>query len=280
MLVPVLIATLSTVAGGLSDLSASELDAYVADLASREPAFGDRLVSVVRFALGTPYAGGPLGEGPNGRYDTDPLVDYSRVDCVTFVEQSIALAASSSTAEAFEKLQRIRYREGQIAFENRNHFMVADWLRHNGFCSDVTESLGVPVAHVKRTVGRVHFFRVSGAEELARRSEDEVIDLTYVASADASRAEPHLPSPALVCFVGKIDWLFVVHCGIYVRENGNGTLYHASSDEGQVAATDFVEYVTGSARHLGFVAYAIREPEWPATLSEESPSRDREEKAE
>ncbi len=124
------------------------LDSYLADLAVRELRFGARLTEVAVRSLGTPYADGPLGQGPEGTYDKDPLIDLTRVDCVTFVEQAIALAASSSYEEAINTLQQIRYRNGEISFESRHHFMISDWIANNGFCRDVTADLGVPIRTV------------------------------------------------------------------------------------------------------------------------------------
>ncbi len=100
-----------------------------------------------------------------------------------------------------------------------------------------------------------------GAPELGLDTPDRTVQLVYVASADASVAERKLPSPALIIFVGKVEWLFALHCGFYVRDqDGEGLLYHASSQAGRVEATGFSAYLEHSSRYLGFTAYEIREP--------------------
>jgi D-alanyl-D-alanine carboxypeptidase/D-alanyl-D-alanine-endopeptidase (penicillin-binding protein 4) len=238
------------------------VDTYLADLGVREPCFGARLIEVAVRSVGTSYAEGPLGQGSAGRYDKDPLIDLTRVDCVTFVEQTIALAASCSYEDALDTLRRIRYRNGEVSFESRHHFMISDWIANNRFCRDMTSDLGVLTGTVSRTISRKNFFKRVGAPDLAGGTPDRTIRLVYIPSAAVREAEKNLPSPALIIFVGKVDWLFALHCGFYVRDrDGGGLLYHASSQAGRVDATDFVEYLEHSSRYLGFTAYEIREPQ-------------------
>jgi len=246
---------------GIADLDSAGADAYLQSLWSKESDFSRRLIVVAHDSLGTPYANGPLGEGPDARYDNDPLMDLSRVDCVTFIEQSIVLAATRSYREAYNLLQKIRYKAGVIAFENRNHFMEADWVVNNRFCRDVSGRLKTATVDAARTIGRKKFFEISKAPDLAASARDQTLTLTYVPSGEARKACKRLPSPALILFIGKTDWLFVLHCGLFVREqDGRPMLYQASSTEGKVVATDFVESFAKSDRYLGFTAYALSDP--------------------
>jgi hypothetical protein len=237
-----------------------DVDQFLGELAKQESSFSGRVIAVAKRSLDTPYFGGPLGEGPEGKYDTDPLMDLSRVDCVTFVEQTVALAASRSYHEAFGRLQKIRYRNGEVAYEKRNHFMITDWIANNRFCEDVSGKLKVETETVTRTVGKKSFFAKT-SEDLARGVVDPVMTIHYVPLKHLVEAEKSLPSPALVLLVGKVEWLFVLHCGLYVRdESGKGLLYNASSKAGKVVADDFVGSLSGSTRYLGFTAYSIHEP--------------------
>ena len=43
---------------------------------------------------------------------------FSRVDCVTFCEQTLALAISSNYDNMFENLKRIRYHNGQVGHDH------------------------------------------------------------------------------------------------------------------------------------------------------------------
>src|SRR4030095_15162729 len=51
-----------------------------------------RFVEGSRLLLGVPYVNGPLGEGEVGGPDPEPRYDLTRADCVTFLEESLALA--------------------------------------------------------------------------------------------------------------------------------------------------------------------------------------------
>ncbi len=241
----------------LYTLSEADLSAFAAELAAREPNFGVRLAAVAQASLGMPYSDGPLGEGPDGRYDHDPLIDFSKADCVTFVEQSIALAASSSYPEVFDTLQRIRYRDGVVDFGHRNHFMLADWIPHNRFCRDVSREACPNLSVEKRTIGRKKLFVLNHAPDLADAVQDEPMEAAYIPAGQVAAVEKKLPSPALICFIGKADWLFVVHCGLYIRgEDGQGHLIHASSKEGKVVQTGLAAFATQPGRYLGITAYA------------------------
>jgi hypothetical protein len=63
--------------------------------------------------------------------DTDPLIRFDAFDCTTFVETVLANGD-------IKKLNKIRYKNGQIDFINRNHFIEVDWLKNN---SDIVENV-------------------------------------------------------------------------------------------------------------------------------------------
>lgn len=250
--------------GAIHELTPGGVDRYLEALRARESSFTGRLAAVVRDSVGTPYAAGPLGEGPSGEYDNDPLMDLSRVDCVTFIEQAVALAASRDYAEAFALLQRIRYAGGRIAYESRNHFMITDWLANNPWRHDVTETLGVTVEEVTRVISRRDFFERVNAPGLGADTPDARHTLAYIPRERVGEALPRMPSPAIVLFVGKLDWLFILHSGLLLREgDGEPVFYHASSKAGEVVAVSLESYLAGQDRYLGITVHAIDPPSWP-----------------
>ncbi len=111
------------------------------NLESRAQSFSQEFV-------GRPYLeNGPLGEGPGGRFDQDPLYRFDGFDCTTYIETVMALTRSF-TAEQFElTLQQIRYQNGRIQYQDRNHFVELDWNPNNeraGFIRDITQELALP----------------------------------------------------------------------------------------------------------------------------------------
>lgn len=246
----------------LFQMSPAEVDSYLDTLGREQDRFPRRLERIALEALGTPYTDGPLGEGPEGTYDKDPLMDLSRADCVTFVEQSVALAAAKSYQEAFDGLQHIRYKGGKIDFEMRNHFMISDWIANNPWCRDISRDLGVETVTSTRVISKRDFFVRVKAPGLGEEEQDRTVTIQYVPSASGGEAAVKLPSPALIVFIGKVDWLFALHCGLFIRdESGKGQLVHASSKAAMAVAMDLADYLTeNETRYLGFTAYALDKP--------------------
>jgi hypothetical protein len=101
--------------------------------------------------LGTPYVLGPLGEGAGHMPDPDPLYRWDAVDCLTFVEEVLALSRSCSLPEAEQVLQQIRYAGDAVRYDERNHVVETQWLPNNerkGFVRDITGELAGRVAHL------------------------------------------------------------------------------------------------------------------------------------
>src|SRR5258706_453940 len=97
----------------LGKLSPAEIDAFLAELQKGKLSLVERVNRVSARFLGTRYVRDPLGEGSKAGEDPDPLVDLARVDCVTFVEQVLALAQRPTLAEGVTLLQRYRYARGR-----------------------------------------------------------------------------------------------------------------------------------------------------------------------
>ncbi len=265
-----ILAAIAFAAEPVYQMSEQDVDAFLKQQTAEAVPFAQRLETIVDATVGTTYQDGPLGEGPDGTHDTDPLIDLRRVDCVTYVEQTVAMAAAKSYPDLVNRLQRIRYKDGRVNYESRNHFMISDWVRNNPWCMDVTTNLNVPTKTVSRTISRKDFFDLVKAPELGRDTKDEVINLPVIPSDRVAEAESRLPDLALVVFVGKVDWLFSLHCGLYVRgADGKGELIHASSKGGKVMRSPLADYVKSQGdRYIGITAYKITQPEFPNSSNE------------
>lgn len=83
-------------------------------------------------ALGTPHDWSPPGEGAGAEFDRDSEVDFNLGNCITWVEQALAMVASGGDRTKFyEELIKIRYADGMKDYAMRNHFQSADWLPNN-----------------------------------------------------------------------------------------------------------------------------------------------------
>ncbi len=129
----------------MSALSTEQIDAFLFQLSHSKQDLSAKIGRVSERFLGVPYLLSPLGEGPGNLPDPDPLMRLDAVDCTTLVEQVMALSQASNQAEALHRLGLIRYRQGEIGYQQRKHFMAAQWIPLNqaaGFIEDVTIRLG------------------------------------------------------------------------------------------------------------------------------------------
>ena len=78
-----------------------------------------------------------------------PLIRFDRFDCVTFVEEVMALSWTPHITATMPLLQQIRYTAGHIAYGKRKHIMMAQWIPQNikaGFVRDITRAIGKTAA--------------------------------------------------------------------------------------------------------------------------------------
>jgi hypothetical protein len=121
-----------------------------------------RVEAVSELFLGVPYKLGSLGEGPDGEFDRDPLIRFDAFDCTTFVETVMALSLDSDLDSAMRTLQKLRYKDGQIGYATRNHFIELDWVPNNvraGYLHDITSDVaGRNVVKVQKTVSKRRWY--------------------------------------------------------------------------------------------------------------------------
>ncbi|MEZ5064639.1 MAG: DUF1460 domain-containing protein [bacterium] len=235
----------------------------------------DRFLEATEHLLGTPYRGGPLGEGDAGGPDPDPRVDFTGVDCVTYLEESLALAllppggtAADSTFLAI--LDAIRYRDGIVSFASRNHYTVTDWMDANRWLfRDVTREIGgSSVEEATRTIDRTKFLRDQGVEPRPIDAP-RTLSVGYIPVAALPAVASRIESGDLVFWVGSTPGIFVLHTGLAVRAaDGVLRFRHASSRAGEAVEQPLTEYAAGT-KFLGVVVLRMVEsPVVPARSTE------------
>lgn len=115
---------------------------------SEETSVNKRLDVISKIFVGLPYGkGGPLGEGPEGKYDQDPLYRFDTFDCTTYLETIMALAMSREVSEFETTLDKIRYENGEIDYLKRNHFTDLQWIPfnvQNGYMAEINHLIVGP----------------------------------------------------------------------------------------------------------------------------------------
>ena len=185
--------------------------------------------------LGATYKRNPLGEGK--KPDTDPLIRTDAFDCTTFVETSLAHGD-------VDKLTKIRYKNGEVDFLNRNHFTELDWLKNNrDMFENVSAKYGSTATRTV-TIDKKNWFKK--VHKIKTDFPRQTVQIKYIPYSNLK--EINNSGTLIVLFVsGNANFyekigtdLAVVHMGFLLP---NGTLRHASSNEGRVVDVDFQEYV-------------------------------------
>lgn len=216
----------------LYKMQPAELGRFLAWQQLDQPLLRQRIAALARKNIGQPYELFLLGEFPYEQYDSQPLFDLGKSDCVVFAEHVYAMALSASWEEFFWMLQRIRYRDGVIGVATRNHYTEADWNIANAWLvQDVTRTLGAPTQPYHQRIDRKAFllkqFKIT--REIAVQPFDDV----YVAKQDVAAIQAQLQDGDFVNVIssrGGDSW--ASHVGLIVTgADGSRRLLHSSEPQ-------------------------------------------------
>ncbi len=204
--------------------------------------------------LGAKYVNDPLGE--EMAPDSDPLVRYDAFDCTTFVETALANGDK-------DLLTKIRYKDGEIGFLTRNHFIEYDWVQNNNrIVKNVSDKYNTNTAKRTVTIDKQRWFkRVHNIDVAIPKT---TVEIEYIPYANITIIENKKPlivlfiidNPKIVDKIGSD--LAVAHMGFLLP---NGTLRHASSKFERVIDVDFYEYIHECAKdtkNLGITLLEIK----------------------
>ncbi len=251
-------------AAQLHTFSERELDVFLREFASVDATLEQRVATLARKTIGQPYRLFLLGEYPYELYDADPMVCLSASDCVTFVEQTYAMALACDWPTFFRMLQRIRYAGGKVGMLTRNHFTAADWNINNAWLfDDVTDALmDSTVRPMRVRVDRAAFFRKHGiGQDIAVEDfRGWFIDRGQVSCVGISGVPcltVELRTGDVVEFVrGNEESQYVGHIGLILADRDDGPmLIHATRPA--VREEPLVEYLE---RHPKIIGVKILRP--------------------
>ncbi len=198
----------------------------------------DRMGSFSKLFLGCPYEANPL----IGTRDTPEVFTASieAFDCVTYVETVLALSLAESPDEFVDWLRRIRYEDGRVEWERRNHYMTA-WIRNN-----------IRIGAVRRI-----------AVDVRATSKDRLLDavpslrptrarFSCVPKREMRRLERRLRTGDMIFFASMRAQLDVFHCGILVRDSGSLWMRHAARSRQCVVEQKLSDFL-GANRMAGVI---------------------------
>lgn len=245
----------------------------VAELLARARAapWPQRLAAAAGGFLGAPYVLSPLGEGEG--HDPDPLLRLDAFDCLTLVEESLALGLAEDEASLLPTLSAIRY-QGAPAWNHRLHVMESQWLPHQlqaGRLTDVTRRYGGESTRRVIKVITPQAWEAPLGRSLQLPPDDRTVGSYALDIIPASRAVKALaaaPSGLLVVVVRADSPKLVTrvtHTAVLLQTPAGPALRHASSLRGRVVDEPLADFLAGRLRHGPgtVVGLAVYEPHPP-----------------
>ncbi|MBI4700027.1 MAG: DUF1460 domain-containing protein [Deltaproteobacteria bacterium] len=238
-------------------LATEEVGRLLPEIHRRHAGFDARLETVSALFLGAPHRLSPLGEGPGSVPDPDPLFDFTRFDCLTYVEEVMALGWYGDLATATRELQRIRYTGGQVRYGARKHIMMAQWIPQNvaaGFVRDITREVGESATVVARLQVRSEQFERGPGTKLLLAAADRPVgsyELPIVPIALAAGLADRVPHGTIVTSIRRADPRLPYragHVGLVLVLGGERRVRHATAARGRVVEQSFASFVAWQRR--------------------------------
>ena len=190
---------------------------------------GSRIEFLSRLFLGRPYKINPLiGSASTPEVFTASLDDF---DCVTYIETVLALSRASSADSFIQSLRRIRYDNGRIEWNRRNHYM-SRWIRNNARSGAVRPISSKVSPVVKERTLDV----VPGLPPVRARFKCVPKSFIRRMAADVKTGD-------LIFFASTRPHLDIFHCGILVRDGDRLRMRHASRSRNGVVEQDLDEFL-------------------------------------
>ena len=226
-----------------------------------------RIPVIARFFLGKPYKSNTL----NVTQEELPVINLRELDCVTLVENVLALAYlrqyNENAVDSFvENIIKIRYRNGEIEdYTSRLHYST-DWLyemQRQKLLDDVTLATGgikysKPVHFMSKHYTRYPVLaKDRKLLQKIKTIETEINKRTYyyIPKEKINSITGKIQNGDVVLITTNIAGLDTSHLGFALKQNGKTYLLHASSTGKKVVITDqpLQEYMEGVQLQTGII---------------------------
>src|SRR5690554_560443 len=192
--------------------------------------------------LNRPYLLGPMGESYLDSIDSKALIHLDSMDCVTYIEHSLALALSIHEDSIFNTLQNIRYTKGEISYSNRKHYFVEDFLKEGRF-AEIRRFENEAV--IFRKLPKTQFFASKKIKYSGEDPETEIPHLPFKEALDFAKNIWDFDFSVWgVAFIGNSSKIDVTHIGFLILKPGEKPiLRHASQLKKRVVNQSLEEYL-------------------------------------
>ena len=214
-------------------------------------------ILIGQFFIGAPYLSNRLSKSnPEKVY-----FSFADFDCVTFVENVLALYYSDGTNSKFiENLIKIRYNDS-ISYENRNHYLTSGLEKlvklniltpiNNPFNS---KSVFKSIDYLSEHVNNKHIDR---SKLIKTENSISSRPIYYFDSMNDSDTNNIIQNGDVIAFVSSRNDLDFKHVGfVYIRNNKKYIL-HASQEKKVVCISDVTidQYLLKNKKIKGFQIY-------------------------
>jgi len=189
--------------------------------------------------LGVKYVSNTLSNYDINESQEKLIINFDALDCFTFIDTIEALKDSSNKDNFVSNLVDVRYKKGQISYQNRNHFF-SDWLDSNKI-NDVTCRLG-------KCKKKIKFLNHS--EKYLKNIQTVQREVSYIHIKDIDTSL--LLDGDYIGIYTNNDALDVTHTGIIIIKKDGIYLRHASSLKKEIIDSNLKEYTKDK---LGIIVY-------------------------
>ena len=198
----------------------------------------ERMAAISKPLLNLDYGLDKNGEGVLP--DIDPPARYDIFDCVTFLEEIMALSMAGDPISAPAVRNEIRYIDGVVGYGKRNHIWMQQWIPNNieaGFIEDITSQIG-PTHIITKEVSLKTWTGWRGTRKLKMPAEELPTGrfTLPVLSLDAALDNlDKIPAGAIVVVVRKPRShrpVVISHVGFVLPRNGGPTMMRHATKMG------------------------------------------------
>jgi hypothetical protein len=180
--------------------------------------------------IGKPYRANALSSSN----PEDLVADLTSFDCVTLIENSLALTHSKGDESGYRTaLVHFRYAGDSVQYEKRYHYF-SDAMRQLGYpllgTQDMLQKFPKSFSFLSNYLASKQPGQINLALLRSRESELAKKDFYFTPNALVDRLVPLLESGDLVGLVSKNPAIDFLHTGMVYRKDGKVYLLHASQE--------------------------------------------------
>lgn len=271
--IPALILVLISALSGIAQDDEYEIRAVKKKIKNFDSSLSEKelyeiIAEVGKSFLGVEYAAGTLD---NNKKDEKLVIKITGLDCVTFVENTLAISRiirkGKPDYESYRsELQNIRYRNGEInGYASRLHYF-SDWIYDNqkkGIVEDITKEIGGESYNKNIDFMSSH---VESYKQLKNNPEitEEIIaveneingrKMYYIRKDKVDDYYDSMQTGDIIATTTKIDGLDITHTGFVYKENGKVKFMHASVTKGEIviSSESLKDYLSKNSKQSGIM---------------------------